>query len=38
MKWISAFTCALGILKYLFLVGLSVFMVYMIGLLRRNVD
>lgn len=38
MKWISALTCTLGILKYLFLAGLSVFMVYMIGLLRRNVD
>lgn len=38
MKWISGLDYILGILKYILLVGLSLFMVYMIGLLRRDVD
>jgi hypothetical protein len=38
MKWISGLDYLLGILKYILLVGLALFMVYMIGLLRRNAD
>jgi len=38
MKWISGMDYLLGILKYILLVGLALFMVYMIGLLRRDVD
>ena len=38
MNWIEAFSYLLGILKYLFLAALSLFMIYLIGLLRRSVD
>jgi hypothetical protein len=38
LKWISNLDCILGILKYILLGGLSLFMVYLIGLLRKNVD
>jgi len=29
---------SLGILKYVFLAGLALFMIYLIGLLRRSTD
>ena len=38
MKWIEGLNLILGILKYVFLAVLSLFMVHMIGLLRRSVD
>ena len=38
MKWIDSLDYMLGILKYVLLAGLSLFVVYLIGLLRRNVD
>jgi hypothetical protein len=38
MKWISHLDYILGILKYILLGGLSLFMVYLIGLLRKCVD
>lgn len=38
MKWISSLDYILGILKYILLAGLSLFMVYLIGMLRKNVD
>jgi hypothetical protein len=38
MKWIDALGTLLGLLKYVFLAGLALFMVYMIGLLRKDVN
>ena len=38
MKWISGLDYLLGILKYILLAGMALFMVYLIGLLRKNVD
>jgi hypothetical protein len=38
LKWAEIFNYALGTLKYLFLGGLALFLAYMIGLLRKNVD
>ena len=38
MKWISSLDYILGILKYILLGGLSLFMIYLIGLLRKGVD
>ncbi len=38
MKWIEAFSYLLGLLKYVFLAALSLFVIYLIGLLRRSVD
>jgi hypothetical protein len=38
MKWTDALGSILGLLKYVFVAGLALFMVYMVGLLRRHVD
>ena len=38
MKWIEIFGYGIGLLKYLFLAALSLFVVYMIGLLRKSID
>ena len=38
MKWTDVLDYTLGIAKYVFLAGLSLFAVYLIGLLRRSVD
>ena len=38
MKWIEILGYFLGVLKYAFLAALVLFMVYMIGLLRKSVD
>ena len=38
MKWIEALSYVLGVLKYVFLAALSMFVLYMIGLLRKSVD
>jgi hypothetical protein len=38
LKGLDALGYMLGILKYLFLAGLALFMVYLIGLLRKDVD
>jgi len=38
LKWIEALGYVLGTLKYLFLAALALFMLYMVGLLRRSVD
>lgn len=38
MKWIEALGYMLGLLKYVFLAGISLFVVYTIRLLRRNVE
>jgi len=38
LKWIDGLDYVLGILKYLFLAAFSLFIVYMVGLLRKSVD
>jgi hypothetical protein len=38
LKWIEIFGYGIGLLKYVFLAALSLFVAYMIGLLRKSID
>ena len=38
MKWIEELSFVLGLFKYVFLAALSLFIIYVVGLLRRSVD
>lgn len=38
MNWTDGLSLLLGILKYLFLAVFALFVVYVIGLLRRSID
>lgn len=38
MNWTNIFEYALGLMKYVFLAGIALYVIYFIGLLRKDVD